>query len=72
MKARIHFNRRATDDRVWTIHTSRECILAKQVAVIGTCYTEYKPEKRDNPRASIVVDYKQLEAFPNGLVRLIT
>ena len=73
MKVRLHFNRRAKiDDYVWTVHTSKQCIPAKCVSFVGTGQTEWLPNKKTNPRASIVFDVKDVQILRNGIVRLIT
>lgn len=51
---RVHFNRIAMqrgDPRVWSIQMSDRCYHARGVMMDVPMRTEYKPEKRDNPRA---------------------
>lgn len=54
MKHIIHFNRRATDARVWTVHNSKGCFRLMKLYIQVDAETEFKPEKKDSPRAFIV------------------
>lgn len=51
----IHFNKqRANKGYPWTVHYKKACIPAKKVIMYGSFTTEWKPEKKSNPRAFIV------------------
>lgn len=54
MKVRLHVNKhelsKGEDAYPWTIHTSGQCIRAKEVDLLAPCITEFHPEKDHNPR----------------------
>ena len=54
MKVRLHVNRqelaKGSEGFPWTIHTSQECIKAREVELLAPCVTEYKPDLKSNPR----------------------
>lgn len=71
MKARIHFNRQgAPKGWPWTVHTSKECIRAKEVRCKVPTSTAWKPEKKDNPRAFITAQ-GTIVRHRSGLVEIL-
>lgn len=51
---RVHFNRIAMqrgNPRVWSIQMSDRCLHAREVWMVVPMRTEFKPDKRTNPRA---------------------
>lgn len=60
MVIRLHVNRhemkKGKDAFIWTIHTSKACIRAKEVDIKVPCKTEYKPESPHNPKVFIKVN----------------
>lgn len=51
---RLHFNRIAMqrgDPRIWSLQLSGQCIHAREVICHVPLQTQYRPEKRQNPRA---------------------
>lgn len=60
MVIRLHVNRRemakGKGGYIWTLHTSKACIRAKEVNIKVPCHTEYKPELPHNPKVFIKVN----------------
>lgn len=59
MKMMVHVNRfelkKGKRGYPWTIHTSKGCIPAKQVAIEAPSEAQCFPERRTNPKCFIVV-----------------
>jgi hypothetical protein len=55
---RLHVNRaemrKGARGKPWTLHTSARCVPAKEVQIRSSkCVTEYRPEKKANPKAFV-------------------
>jgi hypothetical protein len=53
---RVHFNRIAMQRRdplVWSVQLSDRCLHGSKVVMVGRIQTEFKPERRTNPRAFV-------------------
>lgn len=59
MKMMVHVNRfelkKGKKGYPWTIHTSKGCIPAKEVAIKANSEAQCFPERRTNPKCFIVV-----------------
>lgn len=56
MRIRVHFNRKAKNGLVWSLVTSKACYHAEEVIFRNIAYSEYKPNKKSNPKAFITTD----------------
>jgi len=60
MLVRLHVNRRemakGRKGYIWTIHTSKACIRAKEVEIRVPCKTEYRPDLPHNPKVFVRVN----------------
>lgn len=56
---RLHVNRaemrKGKNGYIWTIHTSKACIRAKEVVIEKPCQTEYRPDLATNPKVFITL-----------------
>lgn len=51
---RLHYNKWGPKDgKPWVVHLSDGCHPASEVVINVPSWTEYKPEKKDEPRAYI-------------------
>lgn len=59
MLCRLHVNRaemkKGKKGFIWTIHTSKACIRAKEVIIEKFCKTEYRPDLISNPKVFITL-----------------
>lgn len=58
MRFKVHFNRinmQRGKDTIWTVHTSKQCIPAREVKIHVPIETIYRPTARQ-PRAYMVGD----------------
>lgn len=60
MRMKIHVNkhelRKGSRGKPWTIHTSKGCLPAKEVEIVGPVKAQCFPKRKQNPKCFIVVD----------------
>lgn len=60
MKIQIHVNkhelRKGARGKPWTIHTSKGCIPAKEVVVVGEAKAQCFPKRKQNPKCFLLVE----------------
>ncbi len=66
-KAILHFNKQGSaKNRPWTIHYRGVCYPAAEINCYVPIVSEFKPEKKTNPRAFFTAQVKKLVIKRNG------
>jgi hypothetical protein len=66
-KTIIHFNKfGATKDKPWTIHYKNACYLVSKLVCKVPMTSEWKPNKKTNPRAFFTAQISNLEIFKDN------
>jgi len=71
-KATVHFNKHSvrTTGCPWSIHYRGKCHLVKSINWSVNAKTEWKPDRKTNPRAFITAMVKELIIDDNGMATL--
>lgn len=74
MKIRLHVNRReiakGTRGWPWTLHTSTQCIKAKEVKINVNSETQYLPDRHTNPKVFLVC-YGEIINYGRGRFEIV-
>jgi hypothetical protein len=70
-KAIMHFNKPgAPKGTPWTVHYRGTCYLVAEIQCRVPMVSEWKPERKTNPRAFFTAQVSNLEVTPNGVAIL--
>lgn len=70
-KATMHFNKPGSRNGTpWTVHYRGKCHLVQAIDCRVPMRSEWKPEKKENPRAFFVAQVQHLEVTPEGVAIL--
>ena len=70
-KAIMHFNKPgAPKGTPWTVHYRGTCYLVAEIQCQVPMVSEWKPERKTNPRAFFTAQVTNLEVTPNGVAIL--
>jgi len=70
-KAIMHFNKPAASKGTpWTVHYRGTCFVVSEIQCRVPMKSEFKPEKKTNPRAFFTAQVSQLEITPEGVAVL--
>jgi len=70
-KAIMHFNKPgSTKGTPWTVHYRGACHLVSEIRCKVPMVSEWKPEKKANPRAFFTAQISNLEITPEGVAIL--
>lgn len=66
-KATMHFNKPGSRNGTpWTVHYRGVCHIVKAIDCRVPMTSEWKPEKKDNPRAFFTAYAESLQITPDG------
>jgi hypothetical protein len=66
-KAVMHFNKQASKNgRPWTVHYRGVCYLASEIECLVPTVSEWKPERKSNPRAFMTAQVAEFSISKNG------
>ena len=70
-KATMHFNKPGSRNGTpWTVHYRGVCHLVRAIECHATMTSEWKPDKKENPRAFFTAQVESLELTPDGVAIL--
>lgn len=70
-KAVMHFNKPgARNGTPWTVHFRGVCHVVKEIHCLVPMASEFKPEKKTNPRAFFTAKASTLTVTPDGIATL--
>lgn len=73
-KAVMHFNKpgsKAANPTPWTVHWRGTCYAVKQIECQVPMVSEWKPEKKDNPRAFFTARVAEIRIDRSGVATLV-
>lgn len=71
-KAVMHFNKPGSKKGTpWTVHYRGACHLVKEIRCMAPMHSEWKPEKKTNPRAFFTAWVSSLTIDSEGVALLI-
>jgi hypothetical protein len=66
-KAILHFNKQgSTKNRPWTVHYRGVCYLVSEIECRVPMRSEFKPDRKTNPRAFFTAQVRSLVIKRNG------
>lgn len=70
-KATMHFNKPGSKTgKPWTVHFRGTCYVVPAIKCLVPMLSEWKPEKKTNPRAFFTARVSELIISPNGMAIL--
>lgn len=70
-KAIMHFNKPGSAQGTpWTVHYRGTCYIVAEIRCKVAMVSEWKPEKKDNPRAFFTAQVANLEITPENVAIL--
>lgn len=70
-KAIMHFNKEGSKvGRPWTIHYRNVCYLVSEIRCMVPMVSEWKPNKKSNPRAFFTARISRLDIDENNIATL--
>lgn len=70
-KAILHFNKPGSKKGTpWTVHYRGACHLVSEIRCLVPMVSEWKPEKKSNPRAFFTAKVAHMEITPEGVAIL--
>lgn len=70
-KAVMHFNKPGSSKGTpWTVHYRGVCHIVREIRCLVPMLSEWKPNKKENPRAFFTAKVSELKITPDGVAIL--